>query len=1044
MALETDIIEFPFEAGQNEGVDRAVLPLPQLSSLRNARYRKGRQLGKRNGYSSVSSLDAAGVALGGGDGRLTCLGPSFCVVDDRFYRRDFQSDNWQLPPTSYSTGAIAGTRLFGKFPQFMPAPSYEVLNVQSDLNTGGIAGTANPSVGGMTTALGHVWVCASFYSVSDTSWLIRVAAIDPNTGAEVRHWDIDPGGGGSAPASVTQFPILLSTSNGTVVLIYDHHTAGVKDGVRVRTLTSIASGFGSEVSFACIESAANYDPSSSTGILFIYTLTGSPATATIARMDPTTMVATDFVDYSTGGNKTLLSIFGKTSGLVWIGLTDAANGLLTRAYDATLTSGATSSNWATRFADAVGPIMYADRTSTTVCGIAGSSIAQGRLNVQDVTDAAVVSNRQCQFNTVALSQPFTIGLQVFIWARHFADAQLGVATLLRVPLHSEYTNNNLTPFIRAFPVEATVDDWDIDAPVAAVSSGIPLSIPRPSGNSAMGYVALLSPTRESIVAGTTLLTKRFLLTQVRHQTESTRYCPSDVTPVAGKHFIAAAQPMWVDAGGQYEAGFIQAPVSTAATVISAGGNLTINSAYAHTAVFESLDANGLIERSAPAVPRTTATTANQTATVFFSNLQMGMRWLRCKIYRTLANGSTFYLVGSVDASPAMDVVGVITFVDTYADTDIIQNEPLYTQVGQELATSQFPACSFAATGNARLLCAGGFNANVGHFSKQFTPHICPEFCDDDAFRVRLPSAWTGAAYLDSWVAFTREGIYTIAGDGPDGSGNGFFAPANRLPYALGCIERRSVVACEVGVFFQSARGLELLPRGFGPPVPMDQVQDTIEAYPLITSARAFFSSADGRQMVRWTALATDTLDTPGVVITFDVAFKVFTVDSYAADYPAAFQAEWEGEPVLAPGLTLEGSSGATHWHPFRVQDSSFDDEGLTIAMSLETGDVRPWGLFAHGVINRIGLFGSAKTACTLSVTTTTEHGARTATKAYSGAGNIALDVALGKDTLRDVNSLRVALAETSAVEGVTLTGLVIEHDRKNQGFRLLQAGDRIT
>lgn len=1047
MAAETNIIEFPFVAGQNEGIDRTVLPVPQFSYLQNVRYRKGKRMGKRNGYTSVSSLDVSGAALGNGNGRLSCLGPNFCVVDDRFYPRDQVAGAWQGPPQSFETGAIAGTRLFGKFPQFMPGSVFEPLNVQSDLNLGGVAGTALPLVGGMTVAQGYVWTCCAYYVVADTTWLVRVVATDPTSGREVFQKDFDPGGGGTAPATVQQHPILLSTGNGTVVLIYDHFTAGVKDGVRVRTLTTIAGGFSAEVAFACISSAFNYDPSSSTGLLMVYTLTATPATLTIARMNPVTMVATASANYAPGGAKTLLSCFGNTAGTVWVGFTDA--GVFTATFNVALVHQATTASFVGLFAanGAQGPIMYAERTATTVAALTQATAITG-LNCIGVDSTGTLNDeRITQYNASALSQPFTIGGQVFIWARHTADPQLGVATLLRVPLASEYSNNNISPYVRAWPIEATIDDRDIDTPIAAGVSGTTLSVPRLSS---LGYVSLLLFTADSIVAGSTVLVRRFMVAPVRHRSEGVRYSPSCVLPVGGKWFVAGAQPMWVDQSGEYEAGFIQAPVSTAATIITAGGSLTINSAYSHTAIYESLDTNGLIERSAPAVPRACATTANQTATVEFSNLEFGQRWLRCKIYRTLANGSVFKLVGSIDASPAMAVSGVFTFVDTYADADITQNETLYTQIGQELATTQFPACSFAATGGGRMVCAGGFNGRVGHFSKLFTPHICPEFADDDAFRVTLPSDWTGAAYLDAWVGFTREGIYTINGDGPDGSGTGAFAPAFRQPYQLGCIDWRSVVACDIGVFFQSARGLELLPRGFGPPVSQDQVQDAIETYPIITSARAFYSSSTGEQVVRFTATASEAA-TSGVVLTYDLTYKTWQIDTYSADFPACFQAEWQGEPVLAPATTLVGAGGAPSWHPFRVQDTGFDDQGLAVPMLWRTGNVRPWGTFAHGVVNRVGLLGTLKSACTVSCTKTTDKGSRTTTRTYTGiapdplAGDeVYLEVILAQAEQRDVTFLRVEGSESSTGEGVNLIGMIIETDNKPQGFRLLGAADRIT
>lgn len=1049
MALETNIIEFPFTQGQNEGTERAVLQPPQLSYSQNTRYRKGQRLGKRHGYTSVSSLDMDGAALGSGSGRLTCLGPSFCVVDDRFYPRDSVANVWRLPAESFDGGAIAGTRLSGRFPQFLPVPVFEPLNVQSDLTLGAITGTDLPLIGGLTVAQGYIWTCAAYYLDADTTWVVRVVATDPATGLPVFDKTLDPND--VVPATEQQHPVLLSTGAGSVVLIYDHYTAGSKDGVRVRVLTTITGGFSAEVSFACVDSAAAACKSNSTDIMFVYS-TGTDD-VTVARMNPATMVAsTSTTTPNPTGAPTLLSVFENAAGQTWVGLTVSAGGspgLYSYAYNSSLVLQGVGVNWGAAMTDAVGPILFSERTASTVAAIAGSNNSPPRLNVCDVDSSGVKGTPMRQFSAECLSLPFTIGGQVFVWARHLADAQLGVATLLRVPLASEYTNNGLTPYVRAFPVEATLDDYDIDAPIAAGVSGPPLVTPLASG---LGYAALLLATTSTLVAGSTVLLRRFVVVPVRHRSEAPRYAVSCVLPVAGKQFVACSQPMWIDASGCYEAGFIQAPVSTAATGISAGGSLTASSAYSHTAIFESVDTNGLIERSAPAVPRECATTVNTTATVQFSCLEFGQRWTRCKVYRTLANSSVFKLIGSVDASPAMSVSATFTFVDTYADSDITQNETLYTQIGQELPTSQFPACSFAATGGGRLLCAGGFNGRVGHFSKLFTAHICPEFADDDAFRVRLPANWTGAAFLDNWVGFTAEGIYIISGDGPDGSGVGAFAPFYRLPYQLGCIDWRSVVTCDLGVFFQSRRGIELLPRGFGAPILMDQVEDTLESYPIITSARAFFSSSSGEQVVRFTAVADETA-TSGVVITYDLMFKTWQVDTYAANYPACFQAEWLGEPVLAPQTTLVGPGGAGSWHPFRVQSAAWSDGGLTIPMLVRTGDVRPWGMFGHGVVNKLGLLGELRSACTLNTGKVSDLGtAHTAQRVYTAAGSatepaagatIYIEIPLGNPEYRDITSLRVEVSETSAVEGVALFGLVIEADKKPQGFKLLGPADRV-
>lgn len=1056
MALETELVEFPFAQGQDEGTERAVLPVGRFSYLQNTRFRKHQRIGKRNGYTSKTSLDASGAALGNGSGRLSCLGPHFCVVDDRFYRRSPTLDAWQLPPQPFEGGPFGGTRLPGRFPQFLPGPALETLTVQSDTNLGGYGGTSGDSIGGICYGLGLVWTACGYYSeagASTGSWLVRVTAIDPATGDSVFQDDVVPEF--SVAAGERFHPVLLATGNGnTIMLAYERYTAGVKTAVCVRVLTSVVTGFGTESVFTCLQSAFAADPFTPNGVLFVYTLTGTPAEVTVARVNPATMAATASATYTLGGNKTLLSCFGNALGQVWIGFTDAADGLRIRAYDSTLTATGTSpvGQWVATVTNAVGPFYFAARTTTTAVAVTNKSGAVEGIGAFDVSAAAALSGGMQQFNALAVSQPFACDSQVFIWVRHTADAQLGVASLLRIPRNSDYLNGSIAPNSRAWPLEATVDDRDVDEPVATDLSGpvVPTPVSTP-----MGYVALINHTRETIVAdATTTLLRGFVVVPVRHRSEGVRYATSGVVPCTDKLFVPAAQPMWVDRLTAYEGGFVQAPVVTRSD--SGTGDLTASSTYSYTAVFYSLDANGNLERSAPAVPVEFETTAGGTEqNVVITGMGFGARTVRAELYRTLANGSVFKLINSVDVSPALVNGATVTFVDGYPDSELEQNKTLYTQIGQELPTSQFPACSFANVGGGRLWCAGGFHGNVAHASKVFMPRIAPEFADDDAFRVSLPANITGSAWCDNQVFFTQEGIYVVSGDGPDGAGVGSFT-TSRLPFNVGCIDWRSVVVTDLGVFFQSPRGLYLLPRGFGQPVAMDQVLDTLSTYPIITSARADYDSRGGadnsEQVVQWTAVA-DEAATSGVVITFDAAYQAFSVDTYAADFPVTFQAGWSGDAVHAPAVMTVGAGGAGSWHPFRVRDDGYDDNGLTIAMRAVTGDVRPWGMFAHGVVNRIGLLGQLRSACTVNTEKVTDRGtAHTAPRVYTAAGtpgqpaagsDIYLEVPLGGAEHRDITSVRVAVAETSAVEGVALFGMVIERDRKPQGFRLQGPADRV-
>jgi hypothetical protein len=1046
VASETNIIEFPVTQGQNEGQAIQVLPVGQFSSVQNARFRKQNLLGKRNGYTSKSSLDSEGGALGNGNGLLTCLGPDFCAVDDRFYRRSFLYDNWIAEPSIGVTGA--SRRTWNPFPQFAPGPIIEPPIRESVEN-------GSQTVSGMTTGLGLVWTAEGV--IYNGAWYISVRALNPDSGVVEFEQDVPISLAAAALTDTPGVKLFSTPTPDTIVLLVDSFTASVMSGVRIYYLTDLINGFSQAAAptFSCVEFAANYYPASSTLLLCAYALTGSPTTFRIGTLDPVTGAVVQTASVASAGNKTRLSVFGLVGGGVCSGFYDAGavrvdvrNAAWAQTGFFSVTASVTG---------AIGPVMFGEHIGASTYPITAVVMQTAAGPVQNIcaldfsTTGAVPAQATLQRNCHPLSQPFSIGSQLFIWLRYIADDSVGVATLVRIPHDSEW--NDLSVFPGVFPVQATLDDRDVATPQRFfTNSGSTLPLPLPMSN---GYNALVTYTRSSFVSSSvTFLLRSIAVVPVRHRSEGIRYALSSVTPCCGRQFVAGAQPLWVDSAAAYEAGFIQAPYSLAAPSELAGGGLTLLGTYSYTAVFESA-VGTVIERSAPAFPVSiTLTGANQQTTTTWSTMELGNRQsVTCKIYRTAANGSVFYFVNKFDATPGAGTAGFLAFNDTSTDIDIIQNEPLYTNVGQEIPASNFPACTFSNVGGNRLWCGGGFASNIVQASKQFAPHLCPEFADDDAFRVTLPAACTGSAWCDSQVLFTQEGIYRVDGDGPNGAGEGFFT-TTRLPFNIGCIDWRSVVVCDMGVMFQSPRGLHLLPRGFGQPIPMDQVIDTLTTYPIITSARSDYNSTGGadnsEQIVQWTAVA-DEAATSGVVITFDSAYKAFYVDTFGADRPAAFQSGWGGDTVHAPALMTIGTNGASRWHPFRVYDTTdFDDEGLAVAFMAITGDVRPWGTFAHGVVNRVGVLMVLGSACTVSVTKTTDKGSRATSRGYSGtapdyvAGNdVYLDVELGNTEQRDITALRFKYFESSTVEGMAIIGIVVEADNKPQGFRLLKPADRI-
>lgn len=201
------------------------------------------------------------------------------------------------------------------------------------------------------------------------------------------------------------------------------------------------------------------------------------------------------------------------------------------------------------------------------------------------------------------------------------------------------------------------------------------------------------------------------------------------------------------------------------------------------------------------------------------------------VYRTTSGGTQHLRITEDDDAPlATRFQGAdVTYVDSIADDDIRDNEILYTEGGVQ-PNDLAPSCRFLAIGEDRLWVGGGWDNDIIQCSKAFAPREPIQFSDNNAFKVRLPFACTGLAYLDgAVVAFCENSIYTVSGSGPDARGYGGYT-LRPIAGDVGCIDYRSIIETSNGVFFQSARGIELLPRGFGPPQLFRQLNDLMSDF----------------------------------------------------------------------------------------------------------------------------------------------------------------------------------------------------------------------
>jgi hypothetical protein len=213
------------------------------------------------------------------------------------------------------------------------------------------------------------------------------------------------------------------------------------------------------------------------------------------------------------------------------------------------------------------------------------------------------------------------------------------------------------------------------------------------------------------------------------------------------------------------------------------------------------------------------------------------------------------------------------------------------------------------------------------------------------------------------VAFSRRAIYAITGDGPNDQGVGQFSPPRAICKDLGCVDYRSIVQTAAGIFFQSERGLFLIPRGLGAPQFVSMpVEVTQQGYPYCLGA--LFTADTDMQLLRFVMSTSQYLASSGsqIVLTFDPELNAWAKDTYAQKIQAV--GVWDAEPALnntraAVFALADLSSSATcgYRESVAITDmSNTTPEAYTALVS--TTQLRPFGMCGWGKVDAVLLLTS--------------------------------------------------------------------------------------
>lgn len=367
-----------------------------------------------------------------------------------------------------------------------------------------------------------------------------------------------------------------------------------------------------------------------------------------------------------------------------------------------------------------------------------------------------------------------------------------------------------------------------------------------------------------------------------------------------------------------EQNFLAWPDQLTAT-LGGAGNIEPGT-YQWVAVYEWLDNNGFVHRSAPSLPvsLTIPTPTSQLVNLSVSPLRFSRKTeqspISVVIYRTLANGSLFYRV-SDPQTPLLNNESSVALApsDNLSNADLAKNATLYTTGGvvENIAPPPFAAM---AVHRSRLWGVEATNRLRLWYSKQVPASAPVEFSDVFVFDVNPQGGEvTALASLDDkLVVFKRSEIFVVTGQGPDATGaQNDFSDAIFVTSDAGCIDSRSLVTTPNGLIFQSTKGIYTIDRSLS----VSYIGAEVEAYngETVQSSQLLAKSNQIRLLLA-----------SGVALVYDYLvgqWSVFTgqtgIDSVVWKDRFAFLRS-NGQALLE-------------------DDSRFDDAGNAVALKLSTG-----------------------------------------------------------------------------------------------------------
>lgn len=428
-------------------------------------------------------------------------------------------------------------------------------------------------------------------------------------------------------------------------------------------------------------------------------------------------------------------------------------------------------------------------------------------------------------------------------------------------------------------------------------------------------------------------------------------------------YLSGGIPCAYDGNQLSELGFFEQLQSSqiSLTPANAGGNMNGPGTYGYQFYWEWVDAQGNVHRSAPSAVKSVSTTGAgnvNKVTITVPTLSFTLRARSANpipkpylvVCRTAMGGPSAQmyrvtLPDSVTTALLNDpTTATLTYVDTLNDTTLQTQPILYTATGN-LESHCPPSLSCIIKHRNRLFGIGEDGRTVWA-STELVAGEAPRW-NDPILTISMDVDLVALGSMDDkLILWGADSTWFVQGDGPNQAGlqNTWTTP-EAISLENGCIDPRSVMRNEDGLYYQGQRGFYMLSRALEI-VPIKAPEDTLDGNSCIFDAQAM-STEDA---LVWACRPAPN-STSSIRLHFDDFHKTWSVD-YMRDGGSTSQAisalvEWNG------ALYWSTDQGKV----FHEDPSTFLDGGAWFDASWETQWISAGGPMAFQRVRKVQVLG---------------------------------------------------------------------------------------